>query len=78
MLDEHVELLERVVIEQKLDALARGQLALGVLGRDALLSAAQPGAVAAGVKAGEDVFHGLSGFVRKNVSIAHSMATAAP
>ncbi len=58
MLDEHVELLEQVVIEQKLDALARGQLALGVLGRDALLATPQPGAVSAGVEAGEDVFHG--------------------
>jgi hypothetical protein len=58
VLDEHVELLERVVIEQKLDALARSELALGVLGRDALLAAAQMGAFAAGVEAGEDVFHG--------------------
>ncbi len=58
MLDEHVELLERVVIEQDVDALARGQLALGVLRRDALLAAAHAGAFAAGVEAGEDVLHG--------------------
>ena len=58
VLDEHVELLERIVVEQEFDALARGQLALGVLGRDALLAAAQAGAGAAAVEAGEDVFHG--------------------
>jgi hypothetical protein len=40
MLDEHVEFLERIVVEQKFDALARGELALGVLRRDALLAAA--------------------------------------
>ena len=57
MLDEHVELLERVVIEQEFDALARGELALGVLRRDALLAAAETGALAAGVEAGEHVFH---------------------
>ena len=49
MFDEHVELLERIVIEQEFDALARGELALGVLRRDALLAAAETGAVAAGV-----------------------------
>ncbi len=57
MLDEHVELLERVVIEQEFDALARRELALGVLGGDALLAAAQAGALAAGVEAGENVLH---------------------
>ena len=78
MLDEHVELLERVVIEQKLDALARGQLALGVLGRDALLAAAQSGAVAAGVKAGEDVFHWCACFAptrRGEVALAWQAAS---
>ena len=54
VLDEHVELLERVVIEQQFDALARGELALGVLRGDALLAAAETGALAAGVEAGED------------------------
>ncbi len=39
VLDEHVEFFERVVIEQQLDALARGELALGVLRRNALLPA---------------------------------------
>ena len=42
VLDEHVELLERALVEQQLDALARGQLALGVLRLDAPLAA--PGA----------------------------------
>ena len=66
MLDEHVEFLERAVIEQKFDSLARRELALGVLGRDALVAPAQPGAFAAGVEAGEDVFHGRSGFRRRS------------
>ena len=57
MLDEHVEFLEQIVIEQDVDALARGELALGVLGRDALLAAAEPGAFAAGVETTEDVLH---------------------
>jgi hypothetical protein len=38
---EHVPLFEGAVVEQQLDALARGELALGVLGIDALLAAAQ-------------------------------------
>ena len=57
MLDEHVEFLERVVIDQELDALARGQLALGVLRGDALLAAAEPRAGAAAVEPGKHVFH---------------------
>ncbi len=61
MLHEHVELLERVVIEQELDALARGELALGVLGGNALLAAAEAGALAAAVEAGEDLLHGRTG-----------------
>ena len=69
VLDEHVEFLERVVIEQEFDALARGELALGVLRRDALLAAAEAGAVAAGVEAGEDVLHLQSpGCFRRSVA----------
>ena len=41
MLDEHVELLERPGIEQRIDALARRQLAFGVLRLDAALPTAQ-------------------------------------
>ena len=40
MLDEHVPFLEGIGIEQQFDALARGQLALGVLRVDAALAAA--------------------------------------
>ena len=45
------------VIEEEFDALARGQLALGVLRGDALLAAAETGALAASVEAGEHLFH---------------------
>jgi len=38
VLDEHVPLFERALVEQQLEPLARGQLALGVLRRDALLA----------------------------------------
>jgi hypothetical protein len=41
VLDEHVPLFEAALVEQQFDALARGELALGVLGVDALLAAAQ-------------------------------------
>ena len=57
MLDEHVELLEGIVVEQELDPLARRQLALGVLGGNALLSAAEAGGLPAGVEADENIFH---------------------
>ena len=57
VLDEHVELLERALVEQKLDALARGQLAAGVLRLDALLAAAELGAGAALFEGIQDVFH---------------------
>ena len=60
VLDEHVELLEEVVVEQEFDTLARGELALGVLRGDALLAAAQASAGATGVEMGENVLHGAS------------------
>ena len=41
VLDEHVPFLEDALVEQELDALARGELALGVLGIDALRAAAE-------------------------------------
>jgi hypothetical protein len=37
VLDEHVPFFEGAFVEQQLDALARGELALGVLRVDALL-----------------------------------------
>ena len=46
MLDEHVIFFEAAGIEQDAQALAGGQPALGVLRRDALLAAAQPGQLA--------------------------------
>src|SRR5574337_794227 len=42
MLDEHVPFLEAALVEQQLDALARGELAPGMLRVDALLAAAKP------------------------------------
>jgi hypothetical protein len=56
VLDEHVEFLERIAVEQELDALARRQFALGVLGVDASLAAAKPRLLTALVEAGENVF----------------------
>ena len=47
MLDEHVIFFELAGIEQDAEALAGGQPTLGVLRRDALLAAAQPGQFAA-------------------------------
>ncbi len=58
MLDVHIEFFKRAVVHQKLDALARGQLALGVLGVDAGLAAAETGVVAALLKLVDDLFHG--------------------
>src|SRR5262249_15932041 len=57
VLDEHVEFLERALVEQKLDALARGQLAAGVLRLDALFAAAKPGTGAPLLKGVQDVLH---------------------
>ena len=50
MLDEHVELLEAALVEQHVQPLTRGQLALGVLCVDALLAAADAGGLAAAFK----------------------------
>ena len=47
VLDVHVELLEAAVVEQHFKPLARGQLALGMLCGNALLTPAQTGAGAA-------------------------------
>ena len=57
VLDEHVELLERALVEQEFDALARGQFAALVLGLDALFAAAQAGLAAPLFEFVEDVFH---------------------
>ena len=54
---EHVELLEAALVEQDLEPLARGQLALGVLGLDAPLAAPEPGLAAAALELVEDILH---------------------
>ena len=55
--DEHVELLEAALVEQHLEPLARGELALGVLRGDPLLAAAQPGLGAPRLELVEDILH---------------------
>src|SRR6185312_622578 len=60
VLDEHVELLERALVEQELDALAGGQFAAGMLRLDALLAAAKLGARAPFLEGVQDVLHRLS------------------
>ncbi len=57
MLDEHVELLERALVEQQFDALARGQFAALVLGLDARLAAAEAGLFPPLFQPVEDVLH---------------------
>ncbi len=57
MLDEHVELLERALVEQQFIALAGGQLAALVLRLDARRPAAQAGPLAALFQLVEDVLH---------------------
>ena len=57
VLDEHVELLERALVEQELDALAGGELAALVLRLDARRPAAQAGLLAALFQPVEDVLH---------------------
>ena len=57
--DEHVELFKAVFVQQKIDTLARAQLATPVLGIDPLLAAPKARRVAAAVEFAEDVFHRL-------------------
>jgi hypothetical protein len=57
MLDEHIEFLERPPVEQKLDALAGGQLATAVLRLDALFTAAELRTRAPFIEPFENVFH---------------------
>ena len=57
VLDEHVVFLERAGIEQHVDALARRQLALGVLRLDAALAAAQARRRAAALKLFQHLLH---------------------
>ncbi len=57
MLDEHVEFLERALVEQQFHPLARGQLAALVLRLDARLAAPDARLGAAQFQPVEDVFH---------------------
>jgi hypothetical protein len=57
VLDEHVELLERALVEQEVDAFARGELALGVLAGDAPHPAADPRLFAPFLEFCQDVLH---------------------
>ncbi len=58
MLLEHVPFFEGAVVEQQFDALARRQLALGVLGVDAFLATAEAGLCALPVQLLNDFMHG--------------------
>src|SRR5262249_3909454 len=60
VLDEHVELLERVAVHQEFHALARGEFPTLVLRLDAGLAAAAAGAGAARFKLFDNVLHGPS------------------
>ncbi len=60
VLHEHVEFLERPVVEEEFDALARRELAALVLRLDALLTAAEPGLRPALRELVEDILHGCS------------------
>jgi hypothetical protein len=55
--DEHVPFLEGALVEQHFDALARGKLALGVLGVDALLPPALAGSGALALELFENLLH---------------------
>src|SRR5690606_38675831 len=57
VLYEHVPLLEGAFIKQESDTLARRELALGVLGRDALFAAAEASLLALLLQRFDDVFH---------------------
>ena len=58
MLDEHIEFLERALVEQQFDALAGGQLAARVLRLDALLATAFLGTGTAFIEGFENGLHG--------------------
>ena len=57
MLDVHIEFFERALVHQQFDALARRQLAFGVLRLDASRAAAETGVVATFFELGDDVLH---------------------
>src|SRR5258705_7733061 len=57
VLDEHVELLERALVEQKLNALPRGQFPASVLRLDAFFAAPELGAGAPLLEGIQNVLH---------------------
>src|SRR5262249_34964514 len=59
---ERIELQERARVEQQVDALVRGELALGVLPRDALGSAALETLLPQGLEVGDPLLEGHEGF----------------
>ena len=60
VLDEHVPFLEGIGVEQDFEALARGQLALGVLRLDPARAAAGARRRPLFVQAPQNLLHGLS------------------
>jgi hypothetical protein len=66
VLDEHVELLERTLVEQKLDAFARGKLAALVLSLNARLAAAEAGLLPTLLEFIEDVLHRIEPLPARN------------
>ena len=60
VLDKHVELLERALVEKQLDPLARGELAARVLGLDALPPAAFARPAPPNLKLFKDFLHASS------------------
>ncbi len=75
VLDEHVPLLEGAGVEQEVDALARGQLAAGVLRLDALLAAAEPCLRPLLFELADDLLHDV---LPKNPTVAPAKAGAQP
>ncbi|WP_244490923.1 hypothetical protein [Rhizobium sp. Root73] len=69
--DIHVVFFKRALVEQHFDALARRQLALGMLGIDALLSAAKTRLGAARFHAFDDSAHASSRLARLLLSRKH-------
>jgi hypothetical protein len=77
MLDEHVEFLERAPIEQKLEALARRELAPPVLRRDLALPSPQTRLRTTSLKAFKHLFHGLNDLTRTSWREQRSAQAAA-
>ena len=77
VLDEHVPLLEGAFVEQDIEALARGQLALAVLGLDPLFPAAGARRRALLLEPPEDFLHARPQIVANQPAQADSTGRAA-